>query len=228
MLSAFDSPVLRLAHRADDFLRADGLFSGDASTAGRTRTLLALILLFGPLYGLAMGSFSAVTPDRALQMAFTAAKMPLLLLGTTCLCLPVFFVVNSVLGLRDEWRAAGAAILAGQASLSIALAALSPLTLVWYASDIDYRAALLFNAAIFALATVAAQLVMRREYRRLIARRPAHRLTLWFWIATYAFVGIQMGWMLRPFIGDPEMPPAFFRPEPFSNAYVVVWHLIAG
>jgi hypothetical protein len=46
------------------------------------------------------------------------------------------------------------------------------------------------------------------------------------WAALYIFVGIQMGWMLRPFIGDPAAPVGFFRPEPFSNAYEVVARLL--
>ena len=33
------------------------------------------------------------------------------------------------------------------------------------------------------------------------------------WIAIYAVVGAQMGWVLRPFIGDPRLPFALFRPR---------------
>ena len=51
---------------------------------------------------------------------------------------------------------------------------------------------------------------------------------LMIWVGLYAFVGMQMGWMLRPFIGDPGLPVAFFRQEPFSNAYVVIARLIFG
>ena len=51
---------------------------------------------------------------------------------------------------------------------------------------------------------------------------------LWLWMLLYAFVGIQMGWMLRPFIGSPALAVTFFRPEPFSNAYEFVLRLIVG
>ncbi|MFO0837863.1 MAG: hypothetical protein U1D55_05005 [Phycisphaerae bacterium] len=67
---------------------------------------------------------------------------------------------------------------------------------------------------------------MRRYYLPLIRREPRHRITLAAWMVLYAFVGIQMGWMLRPFVGAPDEPPQFFRPEPFSNAYVVVARLV--
>jgi hypothetical protein len=37
-----------------------------------------------------------------------------------------------------------------------------------------------------------------------------------------------MGWVLRPFIGDPGAPVQFFRAEAWSNAYVVVFKLITS
>ncbi len=42
---------------------------------------------------------------------------------------------------------------------------------------------------------------------------------LYTWIVIYVFVGIQMGWVLRPFIGDPRTPVQFFREGSWSNAY---------
>jgi hypothetical protein len=67
---------------------------------------------------------------------------------------------------------------------------------------------------------------MRRAYTPLIARNPLHRRTLVLWTILYAFVGIQMGWTLRPFIGNPGTFPTFFRDEPFTNAYIVVLRLL--
>jgi hypothetical protein len=32
------------------------------------------------------------------------------------------------------------------------------------------------------------------------------------WIILYALVGMQMGWVLRPFIGSPSLKFAWFRP----------------
>jgi hypothetical protein len=78
----------------------------------------------------------------------------------------------------------------------------------------------------FAAGTAAAQLVMRREYRPLFARNPQHRAMFWTWAALYVFVGIQMGWTLRPFVGHPGTYPTFFRDEPFTNAYVEVARVI--
>ena len=60
----------------------------------------------------------------------------------------------------------------------------------------------------------------------LIARNPKHRWMLRTWIVIYIFVGIQMAWVLRPFIGDPTAPTQFFREGSWSNAYEFVFQLI--
>jgi hypothetical protein len=43
------------------------------------------------------------------------------------------------------------------------------------------------------------------------------------WLILYAFTGIQLAWVLRPFRGTEGYPVQFFRPEAFEqNAYVVL------
>jgi hypothetical protein len=49
---------------------------------------------------------------------------------------------------------------------------------------------------------------------------------LWTWLGLYVFVGIQMAWVLRPFVGAPGQPVQFFRPESWVNAYEVVLRLV--
>ena len=107
--------------------------------------------------------------------------------------------------------------------MTIILTSFAPFTLMWYASCADYNAAILFNAGMFGAASLAGQRLLTRFYRPLIAINPRHRTMVRFWIVLYAFVGIQMGWVLRPFIGDPEKPTAYFREGAWGNAYVEVW-----
>jgi hypothetical protein len=86
----------------------------------------------------------------------------------------------------------------------------------------------LFNLAMFAVASAAAQVVLWRGYRPLIARDRRHRVLAWAWLLLYSFVAVQMAWVLRPFIGYPDSRVQFFRDEPLSdNAYMVVLRLIA-
>ena len=219
--------MTRALGTADAFLRA----LGDTRLPDRSpRALILAIVLAGAVYGAFMGSF-AFSAERAPLVLYAAAKVPLLLLATTLVCLPAFLVLNTLLGLRADFGRAMRAILAGQAALALALASLGPVTRFAYSSGATHRGALLFNAAMFTVATAAAQAVMLRRYRPLTADPvvgPRHRLMLWTWVLLYVFVGIQMGWMLRPFVGSPGLPVTFFRQEPFSNAYVMIVRLVLG
>lgn len=212
---------------ADQLLRGTGAFAPAA--APRAWWLIPLlVLVFAPMYGAVMGAYAFDSPERALQILFSAVKLPLLLLVSTLVCLPAFYVLSAILGLRDDIADSLRAILAGQGAMSIALAALCPITAFFYASSINYPAAKLVNGGMFALATLAAQFVVRRHYRPLVARNRNHTIMLIAWGTLYVFVGVQMGWTLRPFIGQPGMATTFFREGAFTNAYVEVARLIGG
>ena len=213
------------------WLRADRVLRGGERVANAARSdslawLLALVALFGLFYGAVMGGFGGLEDGRALQVAYSAVKVPLLLLLTFGLSLPSFFVLNTLLGVREDFGDVLRALVTTQAGLTILLASLAPFTLVWYASSGHYAAAILFNALMFAAASVGAQGLLRRHYRPLVARNPVHRVLLRVWLVVYAFVGIQMGWMLRPFVGDPGSPVRFFREDVLGNAYVVIAQLV--
>jgi hypothetical protein len=68
--------------------------------------------------------------------------------------------------------------------------------------------------------------VLRRSYGPLIRAKSKHRWILVTWLVIYVFVGIQMGWVLRPFIGNPNAPVQFFREGSWSNAYEVVIQVV--
>jgi hypothetical protein len=42
------------------------------------------------------------------------------------------------------------------------------------------------------------------------------------WMIVFGLVGAQMGWVLRPFIGTPDLPFEWFRPRE-SNFFEAVW-----
>jgi hypothetical protein len=170
-----------------------------------------------------MGGFGGLSGDRPLQVLFSAVKVPLLILVTTALAMPSFFVLNSLLGLRGDFPAAARAVAETQAAVAVVLASLAPYTALWYASTAAYDEAMLFNLLMFGVASLSAQWVLRRRYAELIARDPRHGVMLRAWLGVYAFVGIQMAWVLRPFIGQPGRPVTFFREDTWGNAYVIVF-----
>jgi hypothetical protein len=206
--------------------------SGRRGAALRVGHYVLLIAVFGILYGSVMGSYGAVQGPRIWQVIYSASKVPLLLLATFLLSLPSFFVLNTLLGLRDDFPRVVSCLLATQAGLTVILASLAPITSFCYVSGCGYEPAILLNGVLFAVASVSAQWIQRRDYRPLVARRSLHRWMLRTWIIIYVFVGIQMGWVLRPFIGNPRAPVQYFREDSWSNAYVavaeIIWKVLSG
>ena len=204
--------------------------------AGRVslRKTASIIMLLGPVYGIAMGSYAWVAGERTLleqipQMVYSGIKVPLLIAATVMISLPSFFVLNTLLGLRDDFRESLAAIISAQAGLIVILASLFPLTLFAYVStshlEKSYPLAILVNAGMFGLASISAQVLLRGYYSPFIAKSNRHLWMVRSWIFVYAFVGIQASYVLRPFIGNPHTPISFFRKESFQNAYIKVFQL---
>ncbi len=212
--------------RVDDVLRQRQRTPVSARPRREMLHLVLIVVVFAAAYGAVLGSFRGIADGRALQIVYAAIKVPMLLLATSAVAMPSFFVLNSLFGLRSDFGAAVRALVSAQAALAIVLAALAPLTAVWYLSCDDYTLAILFNAMMFAVASFAAQGLLRAAYRPLIRHNPKHRGMLWTWLVIYMFVGIQMGWMLRPFVGSAGIEVQFFREGAWGNAYIVVARLI--
>ena len=196
------------------------------------RSLIVFVAVFGLWYGAVMGTFGGFASDRLMQVLYSSTKVPLLLFATFVLSLPSFYVLNVLLGLGQDFGDAVRCLVAAQAGTTVVLAVLAPYTALFYASRRHYQAAIMFNAVAFGAASLTGQFLLLRFYHPLIQRNARHRWMARLWILVYAFVGIQMGWVLRPFIGNPAEPPEFLRTEAWSNAYVVIlrlaWSVVGG
>jgi hypothetical protein len=210
-----------LLRDAEEILRA-GSAESSALEPGRARRAAIYFLACTGAYGALMGTFGGLRGDRLLLVLYAALKVPLLLLVTGAVCMPSFFILNTLFGLRADFPRVLHALSRTQAGFAILLLSLAPYTLFWYASFADYNAAILFNTGIFGVASLAAQWMLRRLYQPLVAENPRHRILLYAWLGLFAFVGIQTAWILRPFIGSPDLPAQFFREEAWGNAYVAL------
>ncbi len=219
---------------ADQVLRGERAAArmGGAGRLASTVVLALLSLGCGLFYGAVMGTHGGLAGERGWQLVYSAVKVPFLIVVTFALSLPSFYVVNTLMGLWADFGRVLRALLTAQAGLTLILTSLAPYTAFWYASGSPYQAAILFNGAMFAAASFGAHWLLRREYQPLIRSDPRHRWMLRTWIFIYVFVGIQMAWVLRPFIGDPRKPVEFFREDSWSNAYVFVlqtaWQVLTG
>ena len=208
----------------DAALRSEGDFASGRD-ALPWRAILALVVPAGAVFGAAAGSFGW----KVLGSAYSAVKAPALLVVTTVLALPFFYVLNALLGLRADFTAALRGILAAEVTLALTLAALGPVVLVLYAGAPPYPVALLAAGLCFATASLTGQLTLARHYRPLIAADRRHGVGLAAWFLLYGFVAIKLGWTLRPFVGDPSLPTTFFRPGATGeNPYAVLLWTVVG
>jgi len=214
-------PVLAAGFADVDALLRGG---GDEAEPPHWKRLLIVGVGGGLFYGAVMGSYGLAP----LQALYSALKVPLLVGVATLLCLPNFYTVNAVLGLRADFPRAVRAILSAQGTVAVVLAGLAPITAFLYASLSVYGLAVAANGVMFLIAALAGQVALARRYRPLIAANPRHRLGRAAWLTLYIFVAIQMAWVLRPFIGDPTLPTRFFRSGAWGNAYVEVARLLWG
>ena len=174
------------------------------------------------LYGFAMGSWGG----RPLQMLYSGLKVPLLLAITASLCLPSFWVLNTLLGLRDDFARAFRGVLAAQSVGAVALCSLAPLAVLANHSLFDYHLVTLFHGSQFAIATLFGHVTLTRHYRPLVRKNSRHRLGKLAWLGLSTFVAIQLAWVLRPFIGALDQPTEFTREGAWSNAYLRIYQII--
>ena len=182
---------------------------------------LAVTVAAGGAYGAVMAAFGGWAGDRAWMVCFGAVKVPMLFGATMLLAVPSFYVANVVMGVGSDFRRVWRSLVDYQIAVSLQLAALAPVTLLVNLAESNYRVAQAWSTVVFAAAAWNARQGVVRAYAPLEAARPAHRSLRRLWFVLYAFLGVQMAWDLRPFVGNPELAVTFFRDE-IGNAYTEV------
>jgi hypothetical protein len=84
---------------------------------------------------------------------------------------------------------------------------------------------MLAHVAVIALAGVTGNIRLFQLLARLGENRAVARRVMFAWLAGNFFLGSQLSWILRPFIGSPGLPVEFFRATAFrGNFYEAVFH----
>jgi hypothetical protein len=185
-------------------------------SARRFALRLAVIIIGAGLYGAAMGCWR--DPQQAL---FVAVKFPLIILLTTLGNGLLNGMLAPLLGLNIPFRQSAAAILMSFTIAAAILGAFSPLIafLIWNAPPMSpealtgstYSVIKLTHVAVIAFAGTAGNVRLFQLLTRLGGSRAVAFRVLFAWLAGNLFLGSQLSWILRPFIGSPALPVEFFR-----------------
>ncbi len=171
---------------------------------------LAIAALYA-VYGVTMGLFRGAYPA-----AVSGLKMPFLYLLTLVICFPPFYVLNCQLGPRLRAGECARLLLVAVGANAIAVASYSPFSLFFTltTSKQGYLFLVLMHVAAFGLSAIASLVAVAFIFRA-TAQEKGHRLHPAFilgWGLLYAFVGTQLAWTLRPWIGAWNVPYHPFRP----------------
>lgn len=199
--------------------------------ARRTAFCLVVILIGAGCYGAAMGCWRV--PRQAL---FVAVKFPLIILLTAFGNATLNAMLAPLLGLNLSFRQSVQSVLMSFMITSAILGSFSPLVafMVWNAPTMVsarsgtgavYGAILLAHVLVIAFAGCAGNFRLRQLLQELSgSAATAHRVLL-AWLVGNLFLGSQLSWILRPFIGSPMLPVEFLRPDAFKgNFYETVLH----
>lgn len=168
------------------------------------------------LYGAVLGSWHG--PRLA---TYVAVKLPLVLLVTAALTVMLSFLLSSLLGVPLRFGQVAVLIFLGLSSASLLLASLSPVVYVFTLSApppapearTAHNLLYLMHTAFVGGSGLAGSLVARQALIASSGSAAAARRVYWSWVLAYAFVGGEVAWALRPFVGSVYYPVVFLRAD---------------
>lgn len=192
------------------------------------RTFVIAILLLSAIYGLTMGaaSFSVGAERGFLQTITSGLKVPALYLLTLLVCYPVLFIILVLMGSKLSFAQTLALILLALTLNSVLLASFAPIILFFIITDSSYEFVKLMHVLVMTFSGFWAMTALWQGLREMCEKsnlypKQAVRI-LQVWILVFGFVGTQMAWSLRPFVGTPDQPFEIFRSEQEGNFYTAV------
>jgi hypothetical protein len=186
-----------------------------------SRIFLVITLAMAAIYGGTMGATNLLQGstmligDKLLMIAVTAVKVPALFLVTLAIVLPPIYVSNAFMGARLGFRQMLALLLSSLTVTNTVLASTATVAFFFALTSKSYNFIKLLHVVFFGYAgmTGLAYLVRCVKTMATAGRKSTPQAIFVLWLVLYMFVGTQLAWVLRPFVGSPGMPFQFFRPR---------------
>jgi len=195
---------------------------------------VAVIVAGAGVYGAAMGYWRS-----PVQACYNLVKFPLVILSTTLGNALINGMLAPLLGLDLRLRQSLMLVLMSFTIAAAILGAFAPIVffIVWNTPPLAgqmenswgaYSFVQLTQVLVIAFAGVAANARLLGLLRALSGSEIVARKVLFAWLGGNLFLGSQLCWILRPFIGSPGLPIEFFRANAFQgNFYETVIRAIA-
>ena len=175
----------------------------------KMRAMFTSSILFFALFGAVLGSTHSLW-----QTLSSAVKLPILFLATLIICAPTLYFFNVLFGSNQSLTQNVALILTAITVTAVLLLAFAPIILFFLLTTSQYQFFKLLNVGIF-IASGTMGVMFLSQGMRIVAGEGdgdnARRWVLRLWMLLYAFVGSQLAWTIRPFIGAPSIEFELFR-----------------
>jgi hypothetical protein len=180
----------------------------------KMRAMLVSSIAFLALYGAVMGSTHSLW-----QALSSAVKLPILFLATLVVSSPTLYFFNVLFGSNQSLTQNVVLILTAITVTAVLLLSFSPIVFFFLLTTSQYQFFKLLNVAVFTVAGGMGVAFLSQGMRVVSVARGRNadggaRARTWvlrLWVLIYCFVGSQMAWTLRPFIGAPSMDFKLFR-----------------
>lgn len=176
----------------------------------KMRAMFISSIVFLALYGAVMGSTHSLW--QALSSGF---KLPLLFLATLIVCAPTLYFFNLIFGSNQSLSQNVALMLTAITITAVVLLSFAPIVLFFLLTSSNYQFFKLLNVGVFSVAGIIGVIFLIQGMRLVSASGDegtnARQIVVRLWIIVYAFVGSQVAWTLRPFVGAPSMKFELFR-----------------
>ena len=177
---------------------------------GLIATQMLVICVFAFLYGVVMGSYHSLN-----QSLVTGIKVIVLFISTLLICFPSFFIVQQILGSKMNFLQMVIIVLNGLVLTSTIALSFAPIVLFFLVTGNNYYFLQLLHIAIFIFSGVFGMKLIIDALKYACEEKniyPQTGLTIFkVWVVILAFVGIQLAWNLRPFLGDKDQDFKLFR-----------------
>ncbi|MDH5397108.1 MAG: hypothetical protein OEX02_03125 [Cyclobacteriaceae bacterium] len=183
---------------------------------------LLLIFIFTFFYGVIMGSYNGFA-----QALSTGVKLSALIVLTLMICFPSFYIVQLVLGSKIGVVQLLNILISGFIMVAVIMTAFTPIILFFQLSGDNYNFLQLLHVFVFAFSGIFGMKVVLDALTGTYeanGKYPKIGLMVFkIWIIIFAFVGTQLSWNMRPFIGNKGMEFQLFRTETSGNFYSTVF-----
>lgn len=162
--------------------------------------LMWIILGFSGVFGLSIGLFSG-----GIQPFFVLLKLPALIFLTLLLSFLAIMVFSQFFSANLSFSRLFRLSLRILAFISLFLASFSPILWIFTLLQTSHDTFLLFTLFLSGMASLAGFVILYKSIREHLGAQSSLALAF-IWLFVFMFVGVEMGWLMRPWVGLAEDP----------------------